>query len=81
VKFNTANYNNTDVTVGGVVTTPGRIATSSLNMVKLGVAYRFYVGCFCMRRHVRFSNRPVGVKRFQAIHQYSVLSGYPPVQC
>src|SRR5512143_3313903 len=22
--------------------------------------------------HVRFSNRPVGVKRFQAVHQYSV---------
>jgi outer membrane immunogenic protein len=42
VKFNTANYNNTDITVpGGVVTTPARIATSSLSMVKLGVAYRF----------------------------------------
>ncbi|HEX5210645.1 MAG TPA: outer membrane beta-barrel protein [Pseudolabrys sp.] len=41
VRFNTANYNNTDVTVGGVVTTPGRIATSNLSMVKLGVAYRF----------------------------------------
>jgi len=42
VKFNTSNYNNTDITVpGGVVTTPGRIATSSLSMVKLGIAYRF----------------------------------------
>jgi outer membrane immunogenic protein len=41
VKFNTANYNNTDTTVGGVVTTPGRSATSNLSMIKLGVAYRF----------------------------------------
>jgi len=41
VKFSTANYNNTDITVGGVVTTPGRSATSNLSMVKLGVAYRF----------------------------------------
>src|SRR5665213_3835291 len=29
--------------------------------------------------HVRFSNRPVGVKHFQAINHY--LSGYPPLQC
>jgi outer membrane immunogenic protein len=41
VKFMTSNYNNTDTTVGGVVTFPGRSATSSLSMVKLGVAYRF----------------------------------------
>jgi hypothetical protein len=27
--------------------------------------------CFC-NANVRFSNRPVGVKRFQAIHRYSV---------
>ena len=41
VKFSTSNYNNTDTTVAGVVTTPGRSATSNLSMVKLGVAYRF----------------------------------------
>jgi outer membrane immunogenic protein len=41
VKFTTANYNNTDTTVAGVVTFPGRSATSNLSMVKLGVAYRF----------------------------------------
>jgi outer membrane immunogenic protein len=41
VKFMTANYNNTDTTVAGVVTFPGRSATSSLSMLKLGVAYRF----------------------------------------
>jgi outer membrane immunogenic protein len=41
VKLTTANYFNTDVTVGGVVTTPGRSAVSNLNLVKLGVAYRF----------------------------------------
>jgi len=41
VKFMTSNYNNTDTTVGGVVTFPGRSATSNLSMVKLGVAYRF----------------------------------------
>jgi outer membrane immunogenic protein len=41
VSFMTANYVNTAVTVGGVVTFPGRSATSNLNMVKAGVAYRF----------------------------------------
>jgi outer membrane immunogenic protein len=44
VRFNTANYNATDTSVlpvPGIVTTPARSATSSLNMVKLGVAYRF----------------------------------------
>ena len=30
-------------------------------------------------RFVRFSNRPFGVKRFQAINHY--LSDYPPLQC
>jgi hypothetical protein len=28
--------------------------------------------------NVRFSNRPIGVKRFQAINHY--LSDYPPMQ-
>jgi outer membrane immunogenic protein len=41
VKFSTSNYNNTAVTVAGVVTFPGRSATSDLNMVKAGIAYRF----------------------------------------
>jgi outer membrane immunogenic protein len=41
VKFRNSNYNNTDVTVAGVVTTPGRSATSDLSMIKLGAAYRF----------------------------------------
>ena len=31
------------------------------------------------RAFVRFSNRPVGVKHFQAINHY--LSDYPPLQC
>ena len=30
-------------------------------------------------RNARFSNRPFGVKRFQAINRY--LSDYPPLQC
>src|ERR1022692_1362432 len=34
---------------------------------------------FGPRRFVRFSNRPFGVKRFQAINHY--LSDYPPLQC
>src|SRR5664280_3153686 len=34
---------------------------------------------FSSRRFVRFSNRPFGVKRFQAINHY--LSDYPPLQC
>src|SRR5271169_1387790 len=29
--------------------------------------------------HVRFSNRPFGVKHFQAVNHY--LSDYPPLQC
>lgn len=41
VKFMTANYFNTATSAGGVVTFPGRSATSNLNMLKLGVAYRF----------------------------------------
>ena len=42
VDFSTANYNSTDTKVSnGVVTTPARSATSYLNMVKLGAAYRF----------------------------------------
>src|ERR1035441_7972018 len=34
---------------------------------------------FSPRWFVRFSNRPFGVKRFQAINHY--LSDYPPLQC
>lgn len=41
VKFGTAGFSVTDVTAGGVVSMPLRSATSSLNMVKAGVAYRF----------------------------------------
>ncbi|THD63213.1 MAG: porin family protein [Bradyrhizobium sp.] len=41
VKFMTANYVNTAVSVSGAVTFPGRSATSNLSIVELGVAYRF----------------------------------------
>jgi len=41
VKFNTVNYNTTDTTPAGVVTTPARSATSFMNVMKVGLAYRF----------------------------------------
>jgi outer membrane immunogenic protein len=41
VKFSTDNFNSTQTSAAGVVTTPARSATSDLNEVKLGVAYRF----------------------------------------
>ena len=42
IHFNTANYNGTDVAVpSGAITTPARSATSYMNIVKVGVAYRF----------------------------------------
>jgi outer membrane immunogenic protein len=41
VKLSTAYYNNTAVTVAGVVTFPGRSATSDLNLLKAGLAYHF----------------------------------------
>jgi outer membrane immunogenic protein len=42
VKFDTDNFNNVETSVpGGVVTSLARSATSSLNIVKLGLAYRF----------------------------------------
>ena len=41
VKFNTAVFNVTDVTAAGAVSNPERSATSSLNMLKAGLAYRF----------------------------------------
>jgi outer membrane immunogenic protein len=43
VDFATANFSSTDVTIAtGAVNTYQRSATSSLNMVKLGVAYKFW---------------------------------------
>jgi outer membrane immunogenic protein len=41
IKFNSVSYNNTDITPAGVVTTPARSATSYMNVVKVGAAYRF----------------------------------------
>ena len=41
VKFNTAVFNVTDVTAAGAVSNPERSATSSLNTLKVGLAYRF----------------------------------------
>jgi outer membrane immunogenic protein len=41
VKFNTVNFNSTDVASTGVVTFPARSATSYINIVKVGAAYRF----------------------------------------
>lgn len=41
VKFRTATFSITDVTAAGVVSTPLRSATTSLNMLKGGIAYRF----------------------------------------
>jgi|HubBroStandDraft_5_1064220.scaffolds.fasta_scaffold30681_2 outer membrane immunogenic protein len=47
VKFRTANFNSTDVATGagpapaGTITTPARSASSNLNELKAGVAYRF----------------------------------------
>ena len=41
VKFATAHYVNTAVAASGAVTFPNRIATSSLNIAKAGVSYRF----------------------------------------
>ena len=41
VHFNTASFNATDTSAVGVVTTPAKSATSYMNIVKAGVAYRF----------------------------------------
>jgi outer membrane immunogenic protein len=41
VHFNTVSYNATDTSALGVVTTPAKSATSYMNIVKAGVAYRF----------------------------------------
>jgi opacity protein-like surface antigen len=41
VKFDTSNITVTAITVAGVGVVSGASATSSLNMVKLGAAYRF----------------------------------------
>jgi len=41
IKFNTVNFNATETPVLGAVTTPARSATSYMNIVKAGVAYRF----------------------------------------
>lgn len=41
VHFNTANYNATDIAASGAVTTPAKSATSYMNILKVGVAYRF----------------------------------------
>jgi len=41
VKLNSVTYNATDTTPAGVVTTPLRSATSNINIVKVGAAYRF----------------------------------------
>jgi outer membrane immunogenic protein len=41
VKFATANFSINEVNAAGVVSSPLRSATSSLNMVKGGIAYRF----------------------------------------
>lgn len=42
VKFNTANYNSTNVSaLTGAITTPAKSTTSDLNELKGGIAYRF----------------------------------------
>jgi outer membrane immunogenic protein len=40
INFNTVSYNATDTSAAGVVTTPAKTATSYMNIVKAGVAYR-----------------------------------------